>query len=142
MTKKNKINTLRNTKSIILFDGLCNFCDRSVQFVLKRDSKDHYLFASLQSDTTKEFLKNQDEKLRNTDSILLVTKDRILIKSSAALKIATKLDGFWFLSSIFFIIPKVVRDIAYDMIAKRRYRWFGKYDTCKVPTEKQADKFL
>lgn len=142
MKGNDSIQELRKTKSIILFDGLCNFCDHSVQFVIKRDPDDEFLYASLQSESGKEFLKNQDSEIQNIDSILLVTSDHIYAKSCAALKIATKLSALWYLSSIFFILPKALRDSVYDFIAKRRYQWFGKYDSCKIPTSEQRSKFL
>lgn len=142
LKENNSIQELRKTKSIILFDGLCNFCDHSVQFVIKRDPDDEFLYASLQSKSGKEFLKNQDSEIQNIDSILLVTNEKIYTKSSAALKIASKLSAHWYLSGIFFILPKPLRDSVYDFIAKRRYQWFGKYDSCKIPTSEQRSKFL
>ena len=142
MKEKNNIQHIRNTKSIILFDELCNFCDNSVQFVLNRDPKDKFLFASLQSEAAKEFMESQPKNIQKTDSIILVTADGVYSKSTAALKIANQLKGFLFLMSFFFIIPAIIRDLVYDFIAKRRYRWFGKFDQCKIPTPEERDKFL
>lgn len=142
MNTSRNIQELRNTKSIILFDGLCNFCDNSVQFVIKRDVSNQFLYASLQSEAAIEFMKSQPENIKNTDSIILVTAEHVDSKSTAALKIAKQLKGMWFLTSIFFIVPVAIRDFVYDFIAKRRYRWFGKFDTCKIPTQEEKDKFL
>lgn len=142
MTTNNNIQKIKNKKSIILFDGLCDFCDQSVQFVIKRDTKNNYLFASLQSKAGIEFLKTQPETIQNTDSIILVTDSRVYSKSTAAIKIATKLKGLWFLMGVFYIIPSFIRDAIYTYIAKRRYKWFGKFDSCKTPTPEEKDKFL
>ena len=142
MDTSKTIDKLRETHSILLFDGLCNFCDNSVQFVIKRDPKRLFLYASLQSEAAKEFLKTQPESLRNIDSIILVTSDNVYTKSTAALKTSILLEGPWFLARIFLVFPTVFRDLVYDFIAKRRYRWFGKFDTCKIPTEDEKDMFL
>jgi predicted DCC family thiol-disulfide oxidoreductase YuxK len=136
------IQELRHTKAIILFDGLCNFCDQSVQFVIKRDFKNQFLYASLQSDTGTNFLKTQSETIQNSDSIILVTGSKVYSKSTAAIKIAIKLKGLWVLLIIFYIFPPFIRDAVYDYIAKNRYRWFGKFDSCKTPTPNEKDKFL
>lgn len=117
-------------------------CNHSVQFVIKRDTRDKYLYASLQSISGQEFLKNKNTEIQNIDSVLLVTSNCIYTKSSAALKISTTLSGFWYLSNIFFIIPKPLRDAVYDFIAKHRHAWFGKYDRCKIPNAEQRTKFL
>ena len=139
---KNNIQEIRTTKSVILFDGVCNFCDQSVQFVIKRDIKNKFLYASLQSGAGIEFLKTQPEAIQNTDSIILVSNSKVYSKSTAAIKIATELKGLWFLMGLFYIVPTFIRDTVYDYVAKHRYQWFGKFDSCKIPTPDEKDKFL
>lgn len=142
MKETNTISKVRKTKSILLFDGLCNLCDSSVQFVMKRDSKRQFLFTSLQSVAATAFLKAQPETIQNSDSIILVTSDGVYSKSTAALKIAIKLKGLWFLMGIFFILPAFIRDAIYDFIAKKRYQWFGKSDRCRIPTPEEQNLFI
>ncbi|WP_226913053.1 thiol-disulfide oxidoreductase DCC family protein [Flavicella marina] len=136
------INNIRKTKSVILFDGLCSLCDSSVQFVLKRDTKNKFVFASLQSEVGVAFLKTQPETIRATDSIILVTENNVYSKSTAALHIAKSLNGFWPISILFILIPNFFRDWVYDGIAKKRYKWFGKLETCRVPTQEEKKKFI
>lgn len=142
MIKKNHIHEIRKTKSILLFDGLCNLCDHSVQFVIKRDHKNVFIFSSLQSKSAIEFIGSMHDEIQNIDSIVLITKNKIYTKSTAALKIAAELNGLWILMSVFFIIPKPIRDWIYDGIAKRRYQWFGKFDSCKIPNPQEINKFI
>lgn len=142
MKKTTSIQEIRKKKSILLYDGLCSLCDASVQFVIQRDSKKHFLFASLQSETAKEFLKSQSTSIRDCESVILITSKKVYTKSSAALKTAQSLDGFWFLMSAFFIIPKPIRDYVYDLIAKRRYRWFGQLEQCRIPTAEEQKIFI
>jgi predicted DCC family thiol-disulfide oxidoreductase YuxK len=110
--------------------------------VINRDIKNKFLFASLQSRSGSEFIKTQTKFIQQIDSIILVTETKVYYKSSAAIKIASQLKGLWFLIGVFYIVPTFLRDKVYDFIAKRRYTWFGKYDTCKLPTEQEKDKFL
>ena len=125
----------------MLFDGECNFCDASVQFILKRDPKGVFKFASLQSEVGQQLLKEYDVP-NNMDSIVLIDSDGYYTKSTAALKIARQLTDFWKYVYIFIIVPKFVRDIVYNIIAKNRYKWFGKKEACMLPTAEQRDRFL
>ena len=142
MNKIRSLSEIRQKKTIILFDGLCNFCDASVQFVIQRNSKQNFVFSSLQSEASKVFLVKQSAAIQNCDSIILITEDKVYTKSTAALKIAQKLDGLWFLMGVFWVVPKFIRDAIYDQIAKRRYRWFGKLDNCRIPTAQEQDLFI
>ena len=142
MSARKNIHELRNTNFIILFDGVCNFCDKSVNFIIKRDTKDQFLYAPLNSKAGIDFIKTQSEKVKNTDSIILITNNKVYYKSRAAIKIASKLSGLWFLMSLFYIVPSLIRDNIYDYIAKNRYQWFGKLDSCRVVTVKDKHKFL
>ena len=133
-------NTEKN--SIILFDGVCNLCNASVNFIIKHDKKAHFKFASLQSDAAKELLLQYNSKKINMDSIILIENNNLYEKSTAALRISKKLDnGFRFLY-IFTIIPTFIRDYVYNYIAKNRYKWYGKKDACMIPTPELKDKFL
>lgn len=126
---------------IILFDGSCNFCDQSVQFIIKRDPKGVFKFASLQSDIGKELL-NKYKIPEDIDSIVLIEGKEFYVKSLAALRISLKLRGLWKMSYVFVIIPKNIRDFFYDFVAKNRYKWFGTKDTCMIPNLEERKRFL
>ncbi len=129
-------------KSIVLFDGVCNLCNKSIQFVIKHDKKDQFRFASLQSEVGKQLLEKFDINRNQTDSIVLITpENKFYVKSSAALHIAKKMK-YYFWMSIFLYLPKIVRDKIYDLIAKNRYKWFGKKVECMIPTPELKAKFL
>jgi len=130
------------TRKIILFDGICNLCNQSVQFVIEHDSKNQFRFASLQSDFGQDFLKKNKLEAIQFDSIVFIEDDQFYTKSSAALKIAKYLDGITSWLTIFMIVPKPLRDIVYSFIAKNRYRWFGKNESCWLPTKELKAKFI
>lgn len=136
------IDQLRKSSPILLYDGVCNLCDRSVQFVLKHDTKKKFLFGQLDSKTAQAFLKQQDKDFTAIDSVLLITKDTIYSKSSAALKIMMILGGLWRVTAVFYVLPVPLRDKVYDFIAKRRYAWFGKMATCRIATKEEAIRFI
>ena len=127
---------------LLFFDGVCNLCNSSVQFVIKNDKKQQFLFASLQSDAAKEILLQFGETNLNLDSIILITDDKIHSKSSAILKIFKLLGGLYTLAIIFYIIPRFIRDKVYDFVAKNRYKWYGKKDSCMIPTTEFKNRFL
>ncbi len=118
-------------KPILLFDGVCNFCNSSVNFIVDRNSKKNILFSSLQSQTGQQLLEKFNLPKDNFNSLVLVDGDNYYTKSTAALKIAEYLDGNWKFLSILKIIPKFIRDFGYDFIAKNRYKIFGKSDQCR-----------
>lgn len=129
-------------KNIILFDGLCNLCSNSVQFIIKRDSKEYFRFASLQSSLGQHQLNTLGLPSNQFYSVFLI-KDGILFqKSDAALEITKKLDGLWPTFYIFKIVPKFMRDWAYGIVAKNRYSWFGKRDACMIPTVELKSRFI
>jgi predicted DCC family thiol-disulfide oxidoreductase YuxK len=130
-----------NMKAIILFDGICNFCNSSVQFIIKRDPTGYFKFASLQSDTGQQLLKRYRIS-KEIDSLVVIEKQNVYIKSKAALQICRKLTGFWRLLSILRIFPPVFRDYLYDIVARNRYNWFGKSDSCMLPTAEMKKRFL
>lgn len=127
---------------IILFDGICNLCNGAVQFVIRHDPDAHFRFASLQSESGQQLLK--EHKLQQTDfnSFVLIDENFVFTKSTAALRVAKKLRGFIRLLGGFIFVPSFVRDGVYDLIAKRRYKWFGKKDSCMIPTPDLASRFL
>lgn len=127
--------------NVILFDGECNFCDHSVQFIIKRDKKALYYFASIQSDTGEEILR----KYRvpdDIDSFILVDGRKCFFKSSAALRVCKNLKGGWKLLYCLLIVPKPLRDYFYCVVAKNRYKWFGKKDSCMLPSADIRKRFL
>ncbi|MEK6780439.1 MAG: thiol-disulfide oxidoreductase DCC family protein [Bacteroidota bacterium] len=129
-------------KSIILFDGLCNLCSNSVKFIIKRDSKGYFRFASLQSPLGQRQLNTFELPDNQFYSVFLI-KDGILFqKSNAALEIARNLDGLWPAFYIFKVIPPFIRDWVYTFVAKNRYTWFGKKDSCMIPTAELKSRFI
>lgn len=134
--------TLPKHKQLILFDGVCNLCNNSITFVIKHDKSNVFLFAPLQSDTGKAIIKQFNIDTNTTDSILLYKNEKIHSKSGAALRIASKLNFPYNLLSVFRIIPSFISNIVYDFIAKNRYKWFGKKNSCMVPTRELQAKFL
>ncbi len=127
---------------IILFDGLCNLCNGSVQFIINRDAKKQFRFASLQSSFGNHQLHKFGLATNQLYSIILIKEGRYLQKSNAALEIARNLDGLWPAIYLFKIVPRFLRDWAYDCIAKNRYSWFGKKDSCMIPTPELKSRFL
>lgn len=126
----------------VLFDGVCNFCNASINFVIDRDSKGIFKFAALQSEIGQEILKKYSLKQNDFDSIILEKEGKIYQKSDAALEIVRNLDGLWKIFYIFKIIPSFLRNPIYDLIAKNRYRIFGRTDACRIPTPELKARFL
>ena len=138
-----EIQDLPQDKKIILFDGVCNLCDSSVQYVIKHDKKDIFRFVSLQSDLGQKILKHSGINPIHTDSIVLYEPwISYYYKSTAALEIAKGLSGIFTLATIFKILPAGIRDFVYDYVAKNRYKWYGKKDACMIPSTELKAKFL
>jgi predicted DCC family thiol-disulfide oxidoreductase YuxK len=127
--------------NIILFDGVCNLCNGWVNFVIDRDPDGYFSFAPLQSDFAKKMLGHHRIDPGETDSIVLIMNGRAFIKSRAALEIAKRLTLPWPLFYVFRIIPGFLRNLIYDLIARNRYRWFGRKDQCRIPTKDLASRF-
>lgn len=125
---------------IIFFDGVCNLCNRSVQFVLTRDKPGLFRFASLQSAFAQKFLARFPGD--HGDSVLLYKDGRLYSRSNAALHIAGDLGFPWSMAKVFLLIPALLRDPVYRFIARNRYRWFGKRETCMMPEPGWAERFL
>lgn len=127
---------------IVLFDGVCNLCNGSVLFIIKRDVQSKLKFASLQSEYGAEQMKRHNLPPSALNSVLLIKDGRLFQKSNAALEIARMLDGAWPGMYTFKIVPIFIRDFVYDWIAKNRYRWFGKKDECMIPTPQMKARFV
>ncbi len=127
---------------ILLFDGVCNLCNQSVQFIIKADKKVVFRFASLQSEFAKEHLKQFETETEDLKTIYLLVDNKIYDRSDAALEIAKRLGGFWQLFYVFKIIPSFIRDAVYNLISRNRYRWFGKQESCMIPSPELTSRFL
>lgn len=137
----NTITIKKNEPSIILFDGVCNFCNSAVQFVLNRDPKGRYHFASLQSETGRLIL-DRYKADADLSTIILIKDNRLYFRSSAVLHIASGLQSPWKWLYVLILIPSAIRDRVYNFIAKRRYRWFGKKAVCEIPAQNVKARFL
>ncbi len=135
------MNALKN-KPVILFDGFCNLCSSTVKFIIKHDKKAQFLFASQQSDAGKKILLQISAKKVKSESILLIDNQQIYKESTAALRILRALGGLYAVCYVFIIIPPILRNALYKIIAKNRYKWFGKRTTCLVPTPELKKRFI
>ncbi len=136
---------MAHQRPVILFDGVCNLCNSAVQWVIERDKEGRFDFASLQSDVARRELgKVMDEKEIDAlpDSIVLLDSDGVHVRSTAALRILRGLGSWFLLLRLAIVLPRPVRDAVYNMIARNRYRWFGRRDTCMTPTPDIAARFL
>ena len=129
---------LAKQNPIIFYDGLCGLCDSSVQFIIKHDKKKEFRFSSLQSSYAENLL---GEKAKQ-DSFILFIRGNVFDKSTAVLKVCKIIGGAFLLLYPLILIPKFIRDGVYGMIAKNRYRWFGKFDSCKIPSTEQRELFI
>ena len=127
---------------IILFDGVCNLCNRSVTYVIKRDKKDRFRFAPFQDEAGQRLIAKYNIDRAKTDSIVLIDDGKVYIKSTAALRISRYLGGGYPLLYGFMIVPNFIRNWVYDYVAHNRYKWYGKKDSCMVPTPELQSKFL
>lgn len=127
---------------VLLFDGVCNLCNASVQWVLKRDRKGIFRFASLQSQTGQELLKAFGFSQENFDTVVLIDGEHIFTRADAPLEVVRRLGGAWSLLTVFKIIPRSVRNAVYDWVARNRYRWFGKKEACMLPRPEWKERFL
>ena len=130
-----------DTKPVILFDGVCNLCNGSVQFILKRDINQKFLFASLQSDFGQRLLKRFNLPADNFSSFILYQDEKIYTKSTGALMMFSQLKG-WKWTKILKAVPRFIRDGVYNLIARKRYKWFGRKNECMIPTTELKARFL
>jgi predicted DCC family thiol-disulfide oxidoreductase YuxK len=132
---------------IILYDGVCGLCNRLVQFILKRDKRDYFRFASLQSEFANSLLQSHGRDPHDLDTVYVVVDyeqpaERLLARSDAILFLLKELGGIWRLAFLGNILPRIVRDGMYKLVARNRYRVFGKYESCLLPEAKHRAKFL
>ena len=127
---------------VIVFDGVCNFCNAFVNFVIDRDSHDFFHFGTLQSPPAQEILRQFQLSTDDYETFLLIEEGALFTRSTAALKILGRLGMPWSLFGIFLIIPRQIRDPFYDFVARHRYQWMGKSDSCRVPTDKDRKRFV
>jgi predicted DCC family thiol-disulfide oxidoreductase YuxK len=129
-------------KPILLFDGVCNLCNGFVQFILLRDPRGVFRFASLQSDTGQLLLEKYGLDSESLNTVVLIKGGKAYTHSEVALEVAPQLQGFWQWVALFRLVPRSVRDAIYNWIAKNRYKWFGKQDACMLPRAEWKARFL
>ncbi|MBI2273675.1 MAG: thiol-disulfide oxidoreductase DCC family protein [Bacteroidetes bacterium] len=134
------LQTLKNP--VIFFDGVCNLCTGSVQFIIKHDPKHYFRFASLQSELGKQFLQQNGLSADTFDSFIVWEQGKYYTESTAALRVARKLNGPWPGLYVFILLPAFIRNSVYRLIARNRYRWFGKKEACWVPTPELNGLFI
>lgn len=132
----------KNHRSVILFDGVCNFCNGAVNYVIDRDPEGYFHFASLQSNAGKDLLRQFGKDAESLDTLILIEEDHCYTRSTAALRIAKRLQSPLKLAYCFIIIPSPIRDIFYRLFARSRYRLFGKRETCRIPTADERSRFI
>jgi len=128
--------------AIILFDGVCNFCNGSVNFIIERDKAGYFKFAPLQSEIGEKLLKENGVDKAETDSVILIEDGKVYTHSTAALRIARKLEGRWSWFHYLTVVPRFIRDGFYKLFAKYRYKMFGKQEACMLPTPEIRSRFL
>lgn len=129
-------------RPVILFDGVCNLCNSSVQFIIRHDPHSRFRFAALQSEFGQSQLELHGFGKEELLSVVLLTDGKAYDKSRAALEIARKLNGLWPLMYAFIIVPPFIRDLVYNWISRNRYRWFGRQDECMIPTPDLKARFI
>ena len=127
---------------VILFDGVCNLCNSSVQFVIRRDKKGSFRFASLQGRSGQQYLQQYHLPVDDFNSFVLIENNKVYTRSTAAQRVARQLGGGWKLLYGFIVIPRFIRDAMYNLVAKNRYRWFGKKEACMIPSPELKARFL
>lgn len=129
--------------AVVLFDGVCNFCNNSINFIIRHDKRDYFRYAPLQSPLGQKMLGEHGLDKKEITSVILFENGKLYTKTSAALRIAKKLNAGWPLFFYLFIwIPPFIRNVVYDIIARNRYRWWGKKDSCMIPSPDVRKKFL
>lgn len=129
-------------RPILLFDGVCNFCNGTVNFIIRHDKKELFLFAALQSDRGKELLQQLNHNNTLSDSVTFLYKGKTYTRSNAVLQVCKLLGGIWSVLLVAYVIPRFIRDAIYNYIAAHRYKWFGKRDACMVPSPSVRKRFL
>jgi predicted DCC family thiol-disulfide oxidoreductase YuxK len=130
------------SRSIVLFDGVCNFCNSTINFLIRQDQKKVFQFATLQSEAGQQFLKKYNLPTKDFDSFVLIDDGKAYKSSTAGLRLYNKLPWYWKWTQLFWVVPKPARDAVYDFVAKNRYKWFGKKDACMIPKPEVKERFL
>jgi len=133
---------MENLSQILLFDGKCNLCNSLVKFVIRKDKNARIRFASLQSDTGKLLLTDAGLNADSADTVVYFSSDKVFVRSAAVLNLLKDLGGGWILFYSLVIIPSFIRDFFYNIIAKNRYRIFGRRETCMVPSKDIESRFI
>ena len=133
---------MNSSKSVLIFDGICNLCDGLFRFVVKRDRNNNFLFATLQSKRGRDLLRKYQRPSDNLETLVLIEKDKCFVRSTAFIRILKTMGGIWRLFYLLIFVPRPLRDWVYDFIAERRYDIFGMKSECMVPTKKLKDRFL
>lgn len=128
--------------NIVFFDGVCNLCNGAVNFLIDHDAKQRLRFASLQSEAGQAVLQKYGLPPHEYESFLLLKGDRLYQKSDAALEVARLLGGVWRGFYVLKLVPRFMRDAVYSWVASNRYRWFGKNDSCRIPTPELRERFV
>jgi predicted DCC family thiol-disulfide oxidoreductase YuxK len=126
---------------VILFDGVCEFCNGTVNFLIRQDKGSLFRFAPIQSEAGQALIKKYNLP-SEPESFVYIEKNRAYLRTTAILMLARKLKWYWSWTQLFWIIPRFVRDAAYKIIAANRYRWFGKKEECMIPTQDVRNRFL
>jgi predicted DCC family thiol-disulfide oxidoreductase YuxK len=128
--------------NLVLFDGICNLCTASVQFIIRHDRAGIFYFAPLQSDIGREICQSRGLDPAVVETFMLISSGRMLMRSDAAIEVVSRFGGAWKFVAIFRLIPRVARDWIYSTIARNRYRWFGRTEACMIPTPEIKERFL
>ncbi len=131
-----------DNRHIVIFDGVCNVCNSAVNFIIKRDPDAIFVFTPMQSNLAHELIAKHQIDNPGIDTFLLIKNDQCLVFSSAALEIAKDLTGYWYLFTVFKIVPNTIRDFFYKLFARNRYKLFGRQDSCIVPSEEMKSRFI
>ena len=129
-------------RPVVLFDGVCNYCNAMVNFIIRQDKTKKYLFATLQSSFGQKVLEQYHLPADSFESFLLLDQGKLYNRSTAALRLYNQLPWYWKWTQLFWIFPRFLRDAVYNIIAKNRYKWFGKKDECMVPSPELKERFL
>ncbi len=140
--KSKEMPIMSDNHPVVLFDGVCNFCNDTVNIIIKLDKKGVFKFAPLQSDIGQRYLESFGHSNKDLSTVVLISDGNLYTKSDAALHALKHLGGIWHCLRIFTIVPRPIRNAVYDFIAKNRYKWFGKKDECMVPTPEVRARFL
>lgn len=131
-----------DNRHIVIFDGVCNFCNDAVNFIIKRDPNGIFAFTPMQSELAHEIMARYGISNVGIDTFLLIKNDQCFVFSGAALEITKDLTGFWYFFNVFKLVPGPIRDAIYKMFARNRYKLFGKKDTCMVPSKEVRSRFV